>query len=273
MNTRMEQPVAGSREQLLSSFSPITLEEMSGIRLMNRIDTKYILSAKCLKRFLLLVVGDYRVQEVSGEREAVYRTLYLDTPERSMYLAHQCGRAVREKIRVRTYVASGLTFLEVKNKDNKGRTDKKRIPVTSASSLAEEGAEGFLRQYARYGLGELSFQLENRFRRITLVNRACTERLTIDTGICFCNLLNGNRTSLQGLVVVELKRDGRTPSPAREVLRRLHVHPAGFSKYCMGCALTDTSLKQNRFKPRVGKMLHVCRPDFTNQTIHTTWTI
>ena len=31
-------------------------------------------------------------------------------------LAHQNGRVIREKIRVRTYVSSGLTFLEVKKK-------------------------------------------------------------------------------------------------------------------------------------------------------------
>ena len=58
----------------------------------------------------------YRVQEVQGERNIVYHTTYLDTPDYAMYLAHQNGRVIREKIRVRTYVSSGLTFLEVKKK-------------------------------------------------------------------------------------------------------------------------------------------------------------
>ena len=56
-----------------------------------------------------------------------------------MYLAHQNGRVIREKIRVRTYVSSGLTFLEVKNKNNKGRTDKKRIRVQGVNSLRQDG--------------------------------------------------------------------------------------------------------------------------------------
>ena len=81
-----------------------------------------------------------------------------------------------------------------------------------------------------------------------------TERLTIDTDICFRNLVNGNYAALPRLAVVELKRDGRTSSPIRDILSRLHVHPAGFSKYCMGCVLTDENLKQNRFKPKVRKM-------------------
>ena len=104
-----------------------------------------------------------------------------------MYLAHQNGRVIREKIRVRTYVSSGLTFLEVKNKNNKGRTDKKRIRVQGVNSLRQDGGEEFLRNYAWYELSTLKLLLENHFHRITLVNKAMTERLTIDTGVHFRN--------------------------------------------------------------------------------------
>ncbi len=241
----------------LSAFAPITLAEMSGIRLMNRMDTKYVLSQHTLQALLQQAAGDYRVQEVEGERNIEYHTVYLDTPLHSMYLAHQCGKAVREKIRVRTYVSSDLTFLEVKNKNNKGRTDKKRIQVTSADRLAEEGGNDFLKQHAWYDLGQLSLQLENHFHRITLVNNACTERLTIDSDIRFHNLLNGHEAALEQVVVVELKRDGRTYSPVRRMLHDLHVQPAAFSKYCVGCVLTDESLKHNRFKPRMNRILSI----------------
>ena len=107
----------------LSAFLPVSLEEMSGIRLMNRTDTKFVTSLDKLSLILQFAVTDYRVQEVEGTRNIAYRTVYLDTSGRDMYMAHQNGHRVREKIRVRTYVSSGLTFLEVKNKDNKGRTD------------------------------------------------------------------------------------------------------------------------------------------------------
>jgi glycosyltransferase involved in cell wall biosynthesis len=240
--------------EMLDIFGPVTLEEMSGIRLMNRTDTKYLLPLETLAVLLHYAAADYRVQEVAGERNIVYHTVYLDTVDKAMYRAHQNGRAVREKIRVRTYVASQLTFLEVKNKNNKGRTDKRRIRITALDELSAEGVDDFLSLYAWYKLPQLSPQLENRFQRITLVNRAMTERLTIDTDICFRNLVNGNYAALPRLAVVELKRDGRTSSPIRDILSRLHVHPAGFSKYCMGCVLTDENLKQNRFKPKVRKM-------------------
>lgn len=100
----------------LSAFSSISLEEMSTIRLMNRTDTKYIVSLSALMDVLQRASNCYRVQEVQGERNIVYHTTYLDTPDYAMYLAHQNGRVIREKIRVRTYVSSGLTFLEVKKK-------------------------------------------------------------------------------------------------------------------------------------------------------------
>lgn len=100
--------------EMLDIFGPVTLEEMSGIRLMNRTDTKYLLPLETLAVLLYYAAADYRVQEVAGERNIVYHTVYLDTVDKAMYRAHQNGRAVREKIRVRTYVASQLTFLEVK---------------------------------------------------------------------------------------------------------------------------------------------------------------
>lgn len=238
------------KRELLTAFNPITLEEMGNIRLMNRIDTKYLLAAEELHALLQLAIQDYRIQEVAGERDIAYHTVYLDTPMHNMYLAHQCGHSVREKIRVRTYVASNLTFLEVKNKNNKGRTDKKRIKVSSIDTLVEEGGKDFLKRHAWYKLEDLRPQLENHFQRITLVNKAKTERLTIDSDIHFYNLQTGKQFVLENLAVVELKRDGLTYSPIRNILRDLHIHPSPFSKYCMGCALTDAELKQNRFKPR-----------------------
>ena len=252
------------KQKLLAAFTPITLEEMSTIRLMNRIDTKYLLTTENLFSFLRLAVKNYLIQEVDGERDIAYYTVYLDTPMREMYLRHECGRAVREKIRVRTYVSSHLTFLEVKNKNNKGRTDKKRIPVTSVETLSADGGDDFLRKHAWYRLEQLSPQLENRFHRITLVNQAKSERLTIDCDIRFHNLVNGNNCVLDILVVVELKRDGRLPSPVHDILHSMHVHPSSFSKYCTGCALTDGLLRQNRFKLRLRKVMQ-----FNNQVIQS----
>ena len=62
------------------------------------------------------------MQEIDGQRLTAYDTLYYDTLDLQMYLRHHDRQLRRQKIRVRTYVDSQLTFLEVKNKSNKGRT-------------------------------------------------------------------------------------------------------------------------------------------------------
>ncbi len=49
---------------LLDSMTPITLEEMSDIRLMNRLDTKYVASKEQLVQLLGLVQDKYFVQEL-----------------------------------------------------------------------------------------------------------------------------------------------------------------------------------------------------------------
>jgi hypothetical protein len=56
---------------------------------------------------------------------------------------------------------------------------------------------------------------------------------------------------MDGLVIIELKRDGLLPSPVLEMLRTLRIHPHGFSKYCMGSALTNGNLPVNRFKRKL----------------------
>ena len=237
--------------EALSKFQPISLEEMSRIKLMNRTDTKFVTSQQVLKRILFDAKHDYRVQAVNGEQNIAYHTVYLDTADRTMYMDHQNGRTVREKIRVRTYVSSGLTFLEIKNKNNRGRTDKKRIRIESLETMQKDGGDLFLRQHAWYDQSKLLPLLENSFRRITLVNKRMTERLTIDTEVAFRCLQSRQTASLNDIVIIELKRDGRTPSPIKEVLRKLHVQSSGFSKYCIGSALTSVNLKKNRLKSKL----------------------
>ena len=53
----------------------------------------------------------------------------FDTDDFAMYRIHQSGHTGRQKMRFRTYVSSDLQFLEVKTKNNHGRTKKKRIKV------------------------------------------------------------------------------------------------------------------------------------------------
>jgi hypothetical protein len=114
-------------EIMLNDFRRISLEEMTGIRLMKRMDRKYVFRSALLGEFLSMVQNDYYVQETGFRTVFNYDTVYYDTSDYCMYTAHQNGKLNRLKVRTREYVDSNLCFLEVKKKNNKGRTNKRRI--------------------------------------------------------------------------------------------------------------------------------------------------
>ena len=237
--------------ELLKTFAPISLEQMSSVKLMNRTDTKFVTTQKRLQQLLTMALKDYYIQEIDGQRNLEYDTTYFDTRGFDMYCEHQHGHANRQKIRFRTYCISGLQFTEVKTKNNHGRTKKKRMEVTDMN-LRDEEKRQFLSEHLRYDAGSLQPALNNHFSRITLVNRAKTERLTIDSSLRFHNLQNDLMLDMGDLVIIELKRDGQVFSPVLEMLHQLHIHPHGFSKYCMGSALTcQHLLPVNRFKTKL----------------------
>jgi len=234
----------------LASFAPITLAEMSSVKLMNRTDTKFVTTLPKLIQLLKMAQDDYYAQEIDGERNMLYDTTYFDTNDYAMYRQHQCGHTNRQKIRFRTYVSSHLQFMEVKTKNNHGRTKKKRIEVTDMD-LTDVGKREFLASHLHFDVDTLIPHMHNYFRRITLVNKAKTERLTIDTSLQFHNVQTNVDRDMGPLVIIELKRDGLVFSPVLEMLRQLHIHPHGFSKYCMGAALTNQQLPVHRFKKKL----------------------
>lgn len=252
-------------DNLVSKFSPITLGEMNAVKLLNRTDTKFVTSTDKLRQLLMLACDDYRILVADGKRISPYYTVYFDTDDLDMFRRHQAGHADRQKLRIRSYVSSQLNFLEIKTKDNHKRTRKQRVTITGFDSTNpphditfHSGHEqrfgtcdDFLNQNLYYAPGELIEQIENRFNRITLVNRGMTERLTIDTSLCFHNITTGRDFAFTNTVIIELKRDGNVPSPILAMLRQLRIKPMGFSKYCIGTILTNPHARYNRFKPRL----------------------
>ena len=233
---------------------------MESVKLMNLIDTKFAVPLSLLPAILDAAQKDYYAQEIDGKRIATYDTMYYDTESLDMYVRHHDKQLVRQKIRVRQYVESQLTFLEIKRKNNKGRTKKKRIAVPGfdiqGSTFGESkkelwSVEDFIAAKSRYLWSELSPHLSTKFHRITLVNKAKTERLTIDMDLLWTNVVSGEKKTFNDLVIIELKRDGNVPSHMTDIMLDLRVHPFKISKYCIGIALTTPDIKKNRFKNKI----------------------
>lgn len=231
----------------------ISLDEMQGIRLMDRIDSKYVISRSLLPELLERMAPCFKVQMINGSKIATYETQYLDTPDLKMFVMHQNGKLNRQKIRIRSYVDSKLSFLEIKNKNNKGRTRKIRVPieVSHITSVHELNAEKeFLNENASFFTHELNPALSNNFKRITFVNNASTERITIDIDLSFLSHRTNNEHLLDGISILELKQEGHRHSDFKDILNSMRIKQLSFSKYCMGTIFTNPGIKYNRFKSR-----------------------
>lgn len=239
----------------INQMAPIGLDDMKAVRLMNRVDQKYMASADVLEELLSRIADGYYVQQIEGNPLAPYRTLYFDTDDLRMYTMHHNQKLNRQKLRVRTYRSTDTTFFEIKNKDNKGKTRKVRIPVDVSMFdhiLDVPEVRQFVDQNTPWPVASLHECLENRFERITLVDKGMSERVTIDRGICFHNRATGIDADISRLLVIEVKHEvGAPASDIKRALHELHILPRRMSKYCIGTALTDPSAKSNRFKEKL----------------------
>ncbi|MGX8713491.1 MAG: polyphosphate polymerase domain-containing protein [bacterium] len=252
---------------ILEQMQPIGLDDMNAVRLMNRMDQKYMVSANQLEPLLERIADHYFVQTIPSPSYlssltshhspyiSPYHTLYFDTDGLAMYTMHHNQKLNRQKLRVRTYRSTSTTFFEIKNKDNKKKTHKARIPIDVNmfdQCLSTLEVVDFVDKNTPYPVAALHECLENRFERITLVNKGMSERVTIDCDIRFHNRATGSNADISKLLVIEVKHEVGAPTSAMETaLHEMHIQPRRMSKYCIGTVLTDPAAKHNRFKEKI----------------------
>ncbi|WP_289054716.1 polyphosphate polymerase domain-containing protein [Carboxylicivirga marina] len=242
----------------LKLYQSVSLKDMQNAALMDRVDTKFVASVDLIPNILKELADDYKVLEIDGERAFLYKTNYFDTKGYDMYEAHQNGKLNRYKVRQREYVSSGLHFLEVKFKNNKRRTIKKRIERKEDSVLSHPELH-FLNENTPYNSEELELKLSNCFHRITLVGNH--ERVTIDFGLSFSDN-NGFAEDFHQIAIVELKQlKYSSTTKAMNALRKNKVKAQSFSKYCLGAASFNSQIKSNRMKSKF-ELIHKIESTF-----------
>ena len=240
-------------------FNPIRLEEMEKVKLMNRNDAKYWFYSLRLQDILDDVKDDYFILRINGESDLLYSTTYYDTIRDRMFIEHHNGKLNRYKVRRRSYVSSGISFLEVKFKNNKGRTIKKRMLTEYGNTSFTSAEEEFLNRHIPFKTSDLYPSLINGFSRITLVNKNFKERCTIDSNLQFKT--GNNVVPLDNLAIIEIKSEGKSSnSPLAMTLREQRIKNSGFSKYCIGRTLTDLDLKRNAFKDKIRRIEKTTHP-------------
>lgn len=235
-------------KEILNEFTPITLEEMDEVKLMDRTDTKFVFNIGSLPSILKQIKDDYKVLHVNNHLISRYESLYYDTDKFSLYTKHHSGKLNRYKIRFRRYVESDLHFFEIKFKNNKGRTIKDRIKRKEIKNKIEGRASIFLREKSPLLPDTLGPKLWVNYSRITLVNKLSKERVTIDTDLSFKN--DSIEKSFSRLVIAEVKQEkSSSSSPFLSVMKQNRIRAGSISKYCFGVISLFSGIKNNNFKP------------------------
>ncbi|MFN3849683.1 MAG: polyphosphate polymerase domain-containing protein [Spirosomataceae bacterium] len=234
-------------------FEKISLQEMEGVKLMDRVDVKYLIPLHLLSAVLADAQKHYKLLEINNQRLCAYETLYYDTEDLSLYHNHQAGRTNRYKVRFRNYVGSNLSFFEIKHKNNKGRTIKKRIKQPyEADLILNEEESHFLHEITPLSSNQLKGNLWVNYSRMTLVNKTSAERLTIDVNLTFHS--NLETKGYHQMAIAEVKQERIGASPIIDIFKKYNIRSGSISKYCLGVISLYENVKYNRFK---SKLIHL----------------
>lgn len=239
--------------KLLHTFHGISLEELSRAPLMNRTDEKFAFRLVELPEILETIKPYYDVLNIDGKVIFDYTSQYFDNENYRFFNDHHRSLPHRFKVRIRTYIDTNASFLEVKEKI-KGRTDKKRIAIEGFTETFTGEHADFLRKRLKEEMN-LHPVMVNSYRRITLVNKTSEERLTIDFDVTNGSLESPihKEQTLSQIVIAELKQPKlNRNSPFYQLMKNRRIHPFRISKFCFGMMdLYDQYvLKSNRFKAK-----------------------
>lgn len=232
--------------QYLKEFNKISLSQMDNVSLMRRIDTKYLLTQNDLLKILPSLKEDYKILEINGNRLMSYATLYFDSVLKNCFIDHHNGKSNRFKVRIRNYIESNLSFLEIKRKNNLGITKKERQEIESFQDYFSNKSIKFI-QKNKIDPKKLEPTLYNNFKRLTLVNKCSAERVTIDLNLSY--KIENEEKKFDKIVIIEVKQDPKLKqTKINKLLKSNSILPTNFSKYCIGVTNVFSDVKKNRFK-------------------------
>lgn len=244
----------------LAALSPVSLDEMTAdAALLTRVDRKYVVpvsSASALLEDLQRGSDAPRVLEIDGLRDMAYRSVYFDTPDLLSFRLAALGRRRRFKLRTRSYLDTGSTYLEMKTRGARGTTQKDRDAYAGAppDSLTPAARDEIALALDAIGISatradDLDFRLRTRYRRATLLwsgrGGVPASRATVDLDLEWLDA-DGGGFVLPRFAIVETKSPGQAGVLDRALWRAGH-RPQRISKYATGLAALHGDLPRNRW--------------------------
>jgi hypothetical protein len=192
--------------------------------------------------------------------------MYYDDSNYQCYLDHHNGKRRRVKVRERLYEQSDLKFLEVKLKSKRKSTVKYRLNTLceTNSHLTNEKVDfvnqKYSAQYSRDFDMSLKSSLAMRYYRFTLVSKHSSERVTVDSKLCFIGKSSLTTINDNQLIVEVKSRNGC--GIFDKLLRKSAIRSKKkLSKYCIGLCLTDKPGRHNNFLKPMRNLEYTTRPN------------
>lgn len=250
---------------IATKFERISLPELQSEKLMDRVDEKYVFHANSLAQILSALIPYYHILQTNKELEANYQTTYFDTKDFLFYHNHINQKTNRNKVRIRSYLDVNQHFLEVKFKNNKGQTFKKRLERNNSKEEFCEQEKAFIKKHTAIDASLIKTKTNNQFKRISLLNQENEERVTIDTNIRFYH--KEKEYAIDNLVICEVKKlPSQEQTQIENILQKNRIKKLRISKYCLGLYLSEENLKKNRYKEKyrkIHKYLHLSNDNNT----------
>jgi hypothetical protein len=254
-------------KHLFLDFDPISLDEVNRkAALLQRKDNKYLVPANLFIDILSEASDAFDVLTISGQRMFAYSTMYYDDANYQCYLDHHNGKRLRLKVRERLYEQNRVQFLEVKLKSKRKETVKHRLNTQCETKnfLTSEKVyfvkNKYSSQYSRDLDMSFKSSLAMRYFRFTLVSKHGSERVTVDSQLCFIGK-SSLTTIKDDLLIVEVKSQNGS-GVFDKLLRRNSVRPRKkLSKYCLGLCLTDNPTRTNNFLKPMRNLRYTTTPN------------
>ena len=117
----------------LDALGAVTLDELvAEASLLARVDRKYVVPREGLGAVLAAIDPGTRVLEIDGARDFAYESVYFDTPDLLSFRMAARPRRRRFKLRTRSYLDTGSSYLEIKTRGARGTTVKERDEYDTA---------------------------------------------------------------------------------------------------------------------------------------------
>ena len=231
--------------EVVDGLRPISLPDLvAQAALLTRVDRKYVVPLTEADALVAAVADRGQVLEIDGKRQFGYRSTYFDTPARESFMTSGRSRRLRWKVRTRTYLDSGSSWLELKTRSARDHTLKQRVVHPDAlelGGLTDPGRAFLAETIGGPTTDALEPVLVTAYRRTTLYLPASQSRVTVDVDLGWTSLSRYADLERTSLAIVETKT-GSTPSDMDRLLWRRGHRPARLSKYGVGMAALHPDL-------------------------------